>query len=116
MAGGNYGWPDTEGETSNPNYISPIHFYANQSAPECAIAGGTFYAPEVRQFPSLYVESYFFSDLCGGWIRRSTLSPCLLFATGISSVDQSSDRRRPLQPLPRDRRRGVSAGRTLGAM
>lgn len=70
FAGGNYGWPDTEGPTSNPAYITPLHYYANNNAVECAIAGGTFYAPEVRQFPSLYVESYFFSDLCGGWIRR----------------------------------------------
>jgi glucose/arabinose dehydrogenase len=90
VAGGNYGWPDTEGETSNPNFISPVHFYANQNAPECAIAGGTFYAPEVRQFPSQYVESYFFSDLCGGWIRRlDQAATSFDFATGISNpVDQ----------------------------
>ena len=90
VAGGNYGWPDTEGPTGNPSFISPIHFYANQNAPECAIAGGTFYAPEVRQFPSQYVESYFFSDLCGGWIRRlDQAATSFGFATGISNpVDQ----------------------------
>lgn len=89
-AGGNYGWPATEGPTGDPQYISPLHFYANQNAPECAIAGGTFYAPEVRQFPSLYVESYFFSDLCGGWIRRlDQTNTSNDFATGISNpVDQ----------------------------
>ena len=85
-AGGNYGWPTEEGPGTNPSFISPIHFYANQNAPECAIAGGTFYAPEVRQFPAQYVESYFFSDLCGGWIRsldeNATSSG---FATGISN-------------------------------
>jgi glucose/arabinose dehydrogenase len=90
FAGGNYGWPNTEGPTTNPAYISPLHYYANNNAVECAIAGGTFYAPEVRQFPPQYVESYFFSDLCGGWIRR--LDQNLQsngFATGISSpVDQ----------------------------
>jgi glucose/arabinose dehydrogenase len=89
VAGANYGWPDTEGQTSNPAYDSPVFSYANDSG-TCAIAGGTFYAPEVRQFPSLYVESYFYSDLCGGWIRR--LDPTVTsngFATGISSpVDQ----------------------------
>jgi glucose/arabinose dehydrogenase len=45
-----------------------------------------FYAPEVRQFPSAYLDSYFFSDLCGGWIRRSTRpEQSNGFATGISA-------------------------------
>jgi glucose/arabinose dehydrogenase len=89
-AGANYGWPNTEGPTDNPAYVPPLHFYANQNAPECAIAGGTFYAPEVRQFPQTYVESYFFSDLCGGWIRRLDEQVASHgFASGISSpVDQ----------------------------
>lgn len=90
VAGGNYGWPNAEGPTNDPQFISPIHVYANANATECAIAGGVFYAPEVRQFPQQYVESYFFSDLCGGWIRR--LDPNVQsngFATGISNpVDQ----------------------------
>jgi glucose/arabinose dehydrogenase len=85
IAGGNYGWPATEGPTNNPSYISPIHYYANQNAPECAIAGGTFYAPEVRQFPPTYLEAYFFQDLCGGWIRWLDQSYASTgFATGIS--------------------------------
>jgi glucose/arabinose dehydrogenase len=70
MAGGNYGWPATEGPTNNPSFITPTYYYANANAVECAIAGGTFYAPEIRQFPASHVESYFFSDLCGGWIHR----------------------------------------------
>lgn len=86
LAGGNYGWPTTEGPTSDPQFISPLHFYANANAVECAIAGGTFYAPEVRQFPPAYVESYFFSDLCGGWIRRlDTSLQSNGFATGLSN-------------------------------
>lgn len=84
-AGANYGWPATEGPTNNPNYVSPIHYYANQNAPECAIAGGAFYASEVRQFPSTYVDSYFFADVCGGWIRRlDQTASSAGFATGIS--------------------------------
>ncbi len=83
-AGANYGWPDTEGPTSNPSYVSPLHYYANDAS-TCAIAGGTFYAPEVRQFPSTHVESYFFADLCGGWIRRlDEAAQSNDFATGIS--------------------------------
>ena len=68
LAGANYGWPNTEGATSNPAYVSPLYSYGH--SPACAIAGGTFYAPEVRQFPSAMVDSYFFSDLCAGWIHR----------------------------------------------
>jgi glucose/arabinose dehydrogenase len=84
-AGANYGWPATEGPTSNPQYVSPLHSYPNNNAVECAIAGGAFYAPEVRQFPPSYLESYFFSDLCGGWIRRLNESAeSSGFATGIA--------------------------------
>ncbi|HKO57483.1 MAG TPA: PQQ-dependent sugar dehydrogenase [Thermoanaerobaculia bacterium] len=85
MAGGNYGWPTTEGPTNNPSFITPTYYYANANAPECAIAGGTFYAPEVRQFPASFVESYFFSDLCGGWIHRlNTSNVSNDFVTAIS--------------------------------
>ena len=85
-AGGNYGWPATEGPTSDPQFISPLHFYPNADAAECAIAGGAFYAPEVRQFPAAFVDSYFFSDLCGGWIRRlDTAEESNDFATGLFS-------------------------------
>ena len=85
VAGGNYGWPATEGSTSNPDYISPLYVYANAGAVECAIAGGAFYAPEVRQFPASFLETYFFSDLCGGWIRTFLeASGASSFATGIT--------------------------------
>jgi glucose/arabinose dehydrogenase len=85
IPGANYGWPNTEGETSNPAYVSPFHTYAN-SASTCAIAGGVFYAPEVRQFPSSFVESYFFQDLCGGWIRTlDQQAQPSDFASGLSS-------------------------------
>lgn len=87
MAGGNYGWPNSEGPTSDPNVVTPLYYYANANSVECAIAGGTFYAPEVRQYPAQYVESYFFSDLCGGWIHRLNVSTAMSndYATGISN-------------------------------
>jgi glucose/arabinose dehydrogenase len=86
VAGGNYGWPDTEGTTTDPRYISPLYAYPNSGAVECAIAGGAFYAPEVRQFPASFVDVYFFSDLCGGWIRTfQEASGATGFATGISN-------------------------------
>lgn len=87
IAGANYGWPSSEGPTNpQPQFTMPLHYYANDSS-TCSIAGGVFYAPEVRQFPSTYVDSYFFADLCGGWINRldqGTSSSSTVYATGIS--------------------------------
>ncbi len=68
VAGANYGWPLSEGPTSDPRFTAPIHAYTHSSG--CAITGGTFYDPPVVQFPSSYVDDYFFSDLCGGFIRH----------------------------------------------
>jgi glucose/arabinose dehydrogenase len=85
-AGANYGWPNSEGPTSVPGHTGPLHYYANDGS-TCSIAGGIFYAPEVRQFPSAYTDSYFFGELCGGWIRRldqGTASASTDFATGIT--------------------------------
>ena len=89
IPGSNYGWPTCEGfcNPPNANFRDPIFQYAND-ATTCAITGGTFYNPQVPQFPSNFVGSYFFADFCGGWIRR--LDPAngnavSDFATGISS-------------------------------
>ena len=89
IAGSNYGWPTCEGfcNPPNPNFRDPIFAYAND-AQTCAITGGTFYNPEIIQFPANFVGNYFFADFCGGWIRR--LDPAngnavSDFATGIAS-------------------------------
>ena len=71
IAGSNYGWPTTEGVTSNPAFRSPLFTYAHgfSATTGCAIAGGSFYNPTTVQFPPSYVGKYFFADLCSGWIR-----------------------------------------------
>src|SRR5437773_11006518 len=71
IAGSNYGWPTTEGPTSDPNFRSPLFAYGHGSSSTtgCAIVGGDFYNPSVVQFPASYVGKYFFADLCTGWIR-----------------------------------------------
>ena len=71
IAGSNYGWPATEGPTSNPSYRSPIYWYGhgNGNFLGCAITGGTFYNPAVPQFPGNYAGVYFFADFCGDWIN-----------------------------------------------
>lgn len=85
VASANYGWPSAEGESTNPSFANPVYAY-NHSTGACAIAGGAFYAPEIRQFPSTYLESYFYADLCAGWIKHlpNAMPPEASFATGIN--------------------------------
>ena len=86
IPGANYGWPDTEGPTNNPNFESPFSAYDRRGTGECAIAGGAFYSPITMQFPAQYAGLYFFADLCKGWIH--TVDPDTAdvddFATGIT--------------------------------
>ena len=89
IAGSNYGWPTTEGETTNPAFRSPLFAYGHGSSGTtgCAITGGAFYNPPVVQFPAAYVGGYFFADYCSGWIRlyvpsTDSVTP---FATGIAN-------------------------------
>jgi glucose/arabinose dehydrogenase len=86
VAGANYGWPTTEGPTSDPRFRGPIFSYrhGSSSTTGCAIVGGAFYNPPVRTFPASFVGNYFFADLCSGWIRRLSGSTVRGFATGIS--------------------------------
>jgi glucose/arabinose dehydrogenase len=90
VAGANYGWPATEGATSNPAYRSPLYSYPHGSGnfAGCAITGGVFYNPATVQFPGSYVGKYFFADYCNAWIN--TYDPATgtvaNFANGISSA------------------------------
>jgi glucose/arabinose dehydrogenase len=51
IAGANYGWPTTEGSTTDPGFVSPRYAYSH-SGGTCAITGGAFYAPQIQQFPT----------------------------------------------------------------
>jgi glucose/arabinose dehydrogenase len=86
VAGANYGWPTTEGPTTDPRFRAPRYAY-NHSSGGCAITGGAFYAPVTMQFPEEYRNDYFFADFCGGWIRRLDPSgnTAVNFASGIPS-------------------------------
>jgi glucose/arabinose dehydrogenase len=72
IAGANYGWPITENATGSTVFTNPLFVYDHgvNDVNGCAITGGTFYDPAVVQFPSSYVGTYFFSDLCGNWIHQ----------------------------------------------
>ena len=84
IAGANYGWPSTEGPTSNPQFRSPLYAYTHASG-GCAISGGAFHNLLTPQFPFKYWGAYFFADLCGGWIRyRRSDGTVANFASGIS--------------------------------
>jgi glucose/arabinose dehydrogenase len=86
-AGANYGWPTTEGMTTDPRFDSPRYAYPH-SGGACAITGGAFYSPATLQFPAEYSGDYFFADYCAGWIRKiepATGTGVVTFATGIAS-------------------------------
>jgi glucose/arabinose dehydrogenase len=86
VAGSNYGWPTTEGTTSNPAFRSPLYAYGHGSGAflGCAIAGGAFVRAGSSAFPASYNGFYFFADLCGGWINtRSSGGQVATFASGI---------------------------------
>ncbi len=76
IGGRNFGWPDYEGMSTDPeklfNYKNPTFTY-NHSATitqpsGCAITGGVFFSPKNTNYPLEYVDKYFFQDFCGGWI------------------------------------------------
>jgi cysteine-rich repeat protein len=89
QAGGNYGWPTTEGSfTGHPEFVQPFFAYphgAGTAAGNC-IAGGTFYNPSTQAFPSAYLGQYFFADYNNNWIRRINPSTGAnsVFATGVA--------------------------------
>lgn len=70
----NYGWPATEGATSNPAYDTPLFTYAHGAnetlVTGAAIVGGAFYRPGSVMFPSSWVGNYFFGDYVSGWVNR----------------------------------------------
>ncbi len=87
VKGGNYGWPDTEGYTTDPRFKSPVYAYAHGTGPDqgFAIVGGVFYNPAQQQFPSDFVGKYLFSDYSAGWIRR--LDPATKQTSSFAVLD-----------------------------
>lgn len=86
IAGSNYGWPITEGATTDARFRSPLFTYQHGSGGNngCAITGGTFYNPSTVQFPASYVGKYFFADYCNNWIR--VLDPVAKTAQSFASA------------------------------
>ncbi|HRK31723.1 MAG TPA: PQQ-dependent sugar dehydrogenase, partial [Tepidisphaeraceae bacterium] len=63
----NFGWPNTEGPTTNPAFVSPIYAF-NHNDGGHAVIGADFY-PNSGSFPSQYRGKYIFGDHIKGWIR-----------------------------------------------
>lgn len=86
VAGANYGWPTTEGYTTDSRFKSPLYVYGHGvgSNAGCAITGGAFYKPATNNFPNEYIGSYFFADYCSGWINRyiPSTNTTVTFASG----------------------------------
>ena len=89
VAGANYGWPNSEGNSNDPSHADPFFAYAHSGSTfaGCAIAGGAFYNPTIASFPASYVGRYFFADYCNG--KMSTINPnnaadVAVFATNIN--------------------------------
>ncbi len=72
IAGSDYGWPTTEGPTSDPRFRAPIYAYRHSGSlvTGFAIVGAAFYNPATVTFPSSYVGNYFFGDYVNAWINR----------------------------------------------
>ncbi len=89
IAGSNYGWPTTEGPTTQAGVRGPIFAYQHGSGTTtgCAITGGAFYDPATVQFPGTYLGKYFFADYCSNWIRvfDPATGTASGFATGLGA-------------------------------
>lgn len=71
IRGANYGWPEAEGESSNPNFVNPIYVY-NHDGGSASITGGIFYRGST--FPQEYQGVFFFGDYVLGFIRALKLT------------------------------------------
>ena len=62
--GRNYGWPIFEGESTDPNFGTPVYAYPHPTTSpfSSAITGGAFYNPTTNQFPREYLGKYLFMD------------------------------------------------------
>jgi len=84
--GKNFGWPTTEGKfnaSTYPTLTNPIYAYpqAGGDGNGCAITGGTFFFPSVTNYPSIYLDKYFFQDLCNQWINTLDLTGATPYLT-----------------------------------
>jgi len=68
--GRNFGWPTTEGPTTNPLFATPFYAYSHTSGTPtgCAITGGGFLNASTTNYPATYINKFYFQDYCSNWI------------------------------------------------
>lgn len=94
--GRNFGWPATEGATTNPSYTTPVFSYQHGSGDGrgCAITGGVFFNPASTNYPASFSGKYFYQDLCNAWINYIDVSSGAVrsaFATGLPGQSLAID-------------------------
>ena len=92
--GKNFGWPITEGISSNNSYTNPVYAYRHGSTGTtdgCAITGGTFFNPTSTNYPNIYIGKYFFTDYCNNWINYLDISTGIVKENFASNLPGSSN-------------------------
>jgi glucose/arabinose dehydrogenase len=89
-AGNNFGWPTAEGFSTDTNFVNPFYNYHHGTAlgEGCAITGGTFFNPDSTNYPSTYLNNYFYIDYCGNWIDYISLTNPPTWTNFASNISQ----------------------------
>ncbi|QOV91783.1 carbohydrate-binding protein [Humisphaera borealis] len=95
-AGANFGWPGSEGNSTNPSYVNPLYTYAHDPSVtySASVTGGLFYRGGA--FPASYTGQYFVADYIQGWIKTvnpstGAASPFATGAGGVIRMEASAD-------------------------
>jgi putative heme-binding domain-containing protein len=87
VAGGNYGWPLSEGPSDDPRFLSPIFFY-----PRASVCGGDF-SDSRSPWPAAYRGRYFFAEYIHGWIKTLDVDHPQDVATFVTGLRNPVDLR-----------------------
>ena len=109
VAGANYGWPDTEGPTSDPSFDSPVYAYQHgRNADRMRDHRRRLLQPATPRSSRRATTATTSSPTTAAAGSASSIrrtSPSTQFATGISSPGRSEGLRRRRALLPRARQR-----------